>query len=129
MRRWLRPILPVAAIALWLQVLAPVMAWRTLADSAAPLISLEFCRGQHEAGSTGMAPSHRGTGPDRTADHACCVFCAVAQGGAMAPVAAPGDFVVLARAWQRVAFRPGDRLLSAERTAAANQARAPPVVL
>lgn len=129
MRRWLRPILPIAAIALWLQLLAPVMACQAVANAAAdPLSFAELCGAQH---LDRLAPFDRNTGPPSSdpassSDHACCAFCAVSHSGAL-PVDPMRDGVAvlwLGGAQQQWLSSP-PRWSRGEH-GSANRARAPP---
>ena len=131
MRRWLRPILPVAAIALWLQLLAPVMACQAVANAAADPISFaELCGAQH---FSQLAPFDRDAGPSSSdpassSDHACCAFCAASHSGAL-PVDPSREAVVML--WHGTQ----QQLLSMQARSSrgegrsANLARAPPHAL
>jgi hypothetical protein len=133
MRRWLRPILPVAAIALWLQVLAPVMACQAVASIAAdPLTFAELCRASHAGdrpAAVERAPGPLSSDPASSSDHACCAFCAASHGGAL-PVDPARDGVVML--WQSGIKQ---QWLSAQPSSSrgddrsANRARAPPSAL
>jgi len=132
MRRWLRPILPVAAIALWLQLLAPVMACQAVANAAADPISFaELCGAQH---FSRLAPFDRDTGqpssnPASSSDHACCAFCAASHSGAL-PVdpAREGAAVLRLGSAQQQLLSTQPRWSRGEH-GSANRARAPPHAL
>ena len=132
MRRWLRPILPVAAIALWLQLLAPVMACQAVANAAADPISFaELCGAQH---FSQLAPFDRDAGPSSSdpassSDHACCAFCAASHSGAL-PVdpAREGAAVLRFGSAQQQLLSTQPRWSRGEQ-GSANRARAPPHAL
>jgi hypothetical protein len=121
MRHWLERLLPVVAIALLVQVLAPVGAFRAVAQAAVdPLAFATVCTGQHDAGAQDL--------PAGDADHNCCGFCAAAHGGSAALDPPTIAFSVLPRRYQRVVWPHRRQFVAPQRIGSNSQARAPPLV-
>ncbi len=121
MRRRIGKFLPIVAIAILVQLFAPVAASLAMSSAFDPLASAPICSGVHsdESGAqqqpSGQQPNHQ----------TCCPLCAVAQNGAMA--AEPNTAAAIPQryashiAWSDRAFD----LVSARRDSVA-QPRAPP---
>lgn len=127
MRRSPLRYLPVAVLALTLQVLAPLMALAPLAAPFDPLIHAALCSdlaqdlAQAEGGDRS---SHRGG-----AEAACCVLCAPLTGGVavLDPPAGIAGVLPEARFWP-VAWLAVDRHLPTASLNLAAAPRAPPVM-
>ncbi|WP_322517255.1 DUF2946 family protein [Rhodopseudomonas palustris] len=121
MRRRLGRIIPVFAVALLVQLLSPIGAFRFVASAIAdPANSIHLCSAMSsgEPGETQPA--------DRSHDGACCAICSVGLGGG--PTAAPAsqDFAVIERPHQRVIWSRTEPAPPASRAHVNAQARAPP---
>uniref|UniRef100_Q07NK4 DUF2946 domain-containing protein n=1 Tax=Rhodopseudomonas palustris (strain BisA53) TaxID=316055 RepID=Q07NK4_RHOP5 len=116
-----RLLLVVAAISLSCQLLAPVGAFRAVAQASSdPLAFATVCTGQHD----GAAPQT----PSGDSDRKCCGFCAAAQSGTAALDPPTIAYAVLQQRYQRVAWLPGKQLVVPQRIGSNAQARAPPPV-
>jgi len=121
MRHWLGRLLPVVAIALLVQVLAPIGAFRAVAHAASdPLAFAMVCSGEHEGAAQDL--------PSGDADHNCCGFCAAAQGGTAALNPPAIAYAVLQRSYRRVVWLHKKQLVAPQRIGSNSQARAPPFV-
>src|SRR5216683_6452711 len=100
MRRRLEIFVPIVLLAVLVQLIAPIAAFRIVAYAATdPLYMASIC--------TEMASSADAqTAPAKTQhDHGdCCVFCAAGHGGAIAIEPPPPIFVSLQRQYQRVSW-------------------------
>lgn len=124
MRRWLGQLLPVVVIALLVQVLAPVGAFRAMAQAVSdPLGHSAICSGLHDPADP-AAPAGA-----TTRDSQCCAFCAGAHSAAAALDPPVPTFVVLQRRYQRVAWLQRGDAPAPWRIGSNAQARAPPSVL
>jgi hypothetical protein len=121
MRRRLEAFIPIVLLAILVQLLAPISAFRFVAYVASdPLHLASICSG---TGSSGEDPSAPGA-PQR--DHDCCAFCAAGLGGAIAINTPPLIFVSLQRLYQRVAWLEAADSIAPVRVGSNTQARAPP---
>jgi hypothetical protein len=119
MRRRLRRVIPIFAVALLVQLLAPIGAFRfvatAIADPAAVAPRCAAMAAQQDNPSDSL-PSQDGS---------CCAICAVGLGSAPVPAAQPQDFVV-ARPYQTVVWNPADQPALRGHRAIHAQARGPP---
>lgn len=119
MRRHLLRFLPLVALALLVQLVAPLGALRAAAAKAADPFATVLCEGgaAHDSSSGAAGDQH------------CCAFCAAGQHGGPALTAPPAHAAVLQRAFQRIAWLQSEADLRLIRPASVAQARAPPIVL
>src|SRR3954451_25286880 len=99
MRRRLEYYIPIVLFALLVQLVAPIGAFRAVAQAVSdPLAMAPICTGM-TSGDGQTMPSH---GPASQAD--CCGFCAAGHSG-VAVIDSPAPvFVVLQRLYQRVVW-------------------------
>ncbi|WP_315703477.1 MULTISPECIES: DUF2946 family protein [unclassified Bradyrhizobium] len=121
MRRYAERLLPVALLALLLQLLAPVGAsWMAAAAAADPLVGVEICHS--DAGP--VAP---GQGSDRDACGISCLLCCVLHAGSAIDM--PGTAAVAAP-WRQtipVLWHDADLGLVLGKPGSGAQARGPPI--
>ncbi len=122
MRRRLEYLVPIVLLAVLVQLLAPIAAFRSVALAASdPLYMASLC-------SEMAASADHGSVPD-PAQHSgkCCAFCAGGIGGSN-PLQPPSFiFVSLQRQYQLVAWLEAETALPTVRVGSNAQARAPPV--
>jgi hypothetical protein len=122
MRRRLEFLLPIVLLAVMVQLLAPIAAFRSAAAAAAdPQAMSAICSEMASHGDADNSPGQA----QHTGD--CCSFCAACHVGAN-PLAPPQPvFVVLQRHYQLVAWLQADAAMPTARVGSNAQARAPPV--
>ena len=122
MRRRLELHVPIAFLAVLVQLMSPIAAFRVVAYATVdPLYMAPTCA---EMASS----SDPQTAPTRT-QHShgdCCAFCGVGQGGAVAVDQPPLIFVTLQRQYQRISWLEAADLVPTIRVGSNSQARAPP---
>src|SRR6266851_5653333 len=125
MRRRLEIFVPIVLLAVLVQLIAPIAAFRIVAYAATdPLYMASIC--------TEMASSADAqTAPAKTQhDHGdCCVFCAAGHGGTIAIEPPPLIFVSLQRHYQLISWLEAADPISAGRVGSNAQARAPPQLM
>ena len=123
MRRRLELLIPIVLLAILVQLLAPIAAFRAFANAANdPLYMASICSdmGGSAAAQTAPANSQHERGD-------CCAFCAAGHGGATALQPPPLIFVSLQRLYQRVSWLEAADPMPAARVGSNAQARAPPL--
>ncbi|WP_296515468.1 DUF2946 family protein [Rhodopseudomonas sp.] len=113
--------LPIVAIALLVQVMAPIGAFRVVAQSVSdPLAMASICSGIATAdhGSTAPSGTHGNDG--------CCAICAAGLGGPPMPEPAALAFVKLQRQYQSIVWLDAIDSPTANRVGSNAQPRAPP---
>ena len=126
MRRRLELLIPIVLLAILVQLMAPIAAFRALADAASdPLYMASICSGM------GAAADDAQTAPAKTQHDRgdCCAFCAGSHGGATALAPPPLIFVTLQRQYQRLAWLQAADPMPTVRVGSNAQARAPPLPL
>ena len=123
MRRRLEALIPIVLLAMTVQLLAPIAAFRFVADTVSdPLYMASIC--------AGMASAQDGsqTAPAKTQHHSgkCCAVCAVGHGGAFAIDPPSPVFVTLQRHYQLVSWLEAAKPEPPLRVGSNAQARAPP---
>jgi len=122
MRRWLQKFLPIALIALSVQVLVPIAAcWAAAGAASDPLQSDEICHSLSGAPDQG---NQGGTDPRRHDD--ACIICCAAQAAASVDTPQQTAFTVPYRQTAQVVWRVAAQDLSPSRIGSNTQARAPP---
>jgi Protein of unknown function (DUF2946) len=122
MWRRLELLIPIVMLALVVQLLAPIAAFRVVAyASTDPLYMASIC--EHVAPSADVQ-----SGSDRSQhEHgSCCAFCGLGVGGTIALGSPPPIFVTLQRQYQRLSWLETAETMSAVRVGSNAQARAPP---
>lgn len=121
MRRRLEFFIPIVLFAVLVQLMAPIGAFRAVAQAVSdPLAMASICSGM-SAGEGQTMPSGA---PSTHAD--CCAFCATAHGGVAVIDPPMPVFVTLQRQYQRVVWLQSTDAVSAVRIGSNAQARAPP---
>jgi hypothetical protein len=121
MRRRLEALVPIVLLAVLVQLMAPIAAFRMVADAATdPLSMASICSGM--TSSPDAQPV-----PDTQHSHAdCCAFCGAGHGGGIAVDPPPPIFVSLHRHYQRVSWLEAADVMPTVRVGSNTQARAPP---
>jgi len=110
-------LLPIIGIALLVQVMAPIGAFRVAAQSVSdPTASI--CSGMTAPDSGPAAPNGHG---------GCCVSCATSLASPPVPAPVLLAFVTLQRHYQRIAWREATNSPTPNRVGSNAQARAPPL--
>jgi DUF2946 family protein len=121
MRRRLELFIPIVLLAVLVQLIAPIGAFRAVAHAVSdPLAMASICLEMTAAEQQTM-PSH---GPNAHAD--CCAFCAAGHSGSAAIDPPAPIFVNLQRQYQRVVWLEATEIISTARVGSNAQARAPP---
>jgi hypothetical protein len=124
MRRRLASCLPIAALALLVQLLAPIGAFRVVAQAASdPLAMAVVCTGIAAGDSGRELPSAP------RSDGQCCAVCAASLGGSPVPDAQPLPVDEPRQQFQQLTWRPAIAGPPADRIGSNTQARAPPVLV
>jgi hypothetical protein len=122
MRRRLEIFVPIVLLAVLVQLIAPIAAFRVVANAVSdPLYMASICTGM-----TASADASRSTPSPTHPDANCCAFCGVAVAVAVAIDPPPVAFVTLHRQYQLVAWLEAADRLPAHRVGSNAQARAPP---
>ncbi|KIZ37362.1 MULTISPECIES: DUF2946 family protein [Rhodopseudomonas] len=122
MRPRFRQLMPIVAIALLVQLLSPIGAFRVVALSVSdPLAVISICSGRAGTQDSSGLPA----GPH--GDGSCCAICAAGLGGPPVPNGAPFSFVTLQRQYQTVVWRERIAAPTADRVGSNAQARGPPL--
>ena len=122
MRRRLEVFIPIVMLAVLVQLMAPIAAFRVVAYATTdPLYLASICSGMTSA-------SDMQTDPAKTQHHHgdCCAFCAGSHGGAVALDPPPLIFVSLQRQYQQTSWLEATEAITAFRVGSNTQARAPP---
>jgi Protein of unknown function (DUF2946) len=128
-RRRLEIFIPIVLLAVLVQLLAPIAAFRVVAYATTdPLYLASICSDMTSASDTQTAPTK--TAPVKTPhSHAdCCAFCGAGHGGAVAADPPPLIFVHLQRQYQLVSWLEAADPMPAVRVGSNTQARAPPTI-
>jgi hypothetical protein len=122
--------IPIVLLAVLVQLLAPIAAFRVVAYATTdPLYLASICSDMTSSSDTQTAPSK--TFPTKTPPHShadCCAFCGAGHGGAAALNPPPLIFVQLQRQYQRVSWLEAADTMPAVRAGSNTQARAPPSI-
>ena len=123
MRRRLELLIPIVLLAIMVQLIAPIAAFRVVAYAATdPLYMSPICSGMVTAEDMTTAPTKA------PHDHGeCCAFCAAGHGGAIAIEPPVLVFVSLQRLYQHLSWLEAAAPMPAIRVGSNAQARAPPL--
>lgn len=123
MRRRLEAFIPIVVLAVLVQLIAPIAAFRVVASAVSdPLFMTSIC--------SEMAPSQDAQSiPSAQHNHGdCCAFCGAGHGGSVAVDPPPLIFVSLQRQYQRVSWLQAADPMPTIRVGSNAQARAPPSI-
>ena len=124
MRRRLEIFIPIVLLAVLVQLIAPIAAFRVVANVVSdPLYMASIC--------SGMTASVDASQPDSVPmQHGakCCAFCGVGSAVVAAIDPPPAGFITLHRQYQLVAWLESAEPLPAVRAGSNAQARAPPAI-
>jgi Protein of unknown function (DUF2946) len=126
MRRRLEHLIPIVLLAILVQLMAPIAAFRAFAHAANdPLYMASICAGM------GTAADDAQTVPANTQHDRgdCCAFCAGSHSGATALTPPPLIFVTLQRHYERQSWLEATEPKPTVRVGSNAQARAPPLSL
>jgi Protein of unknown function (DUF2946) len=114
--------IPIVLLAVLVQLLAPIAAFRVVAYAVSdPLYMASICSGMTPSSDAGT--DH----PAQTHSHGdCCAFCVGGHGGAITVDPPPLVFVTLQRQYQRISWLEAAVSKPAIRVGSNAQARAPP---
>jgi Protein of unknown function (DUF2946) len=116
--------IPIVLLAVLVQLLAPIAAFRVVAYATTdPLYLASICSDMTSASDTQTAPAQT---PHSHGD--CCAFCGAGHCGAVALDPPPLIFVQLQRQYQRVSWLESADPMPTVRVGSNTQARAPPSI-
>ena len=122
MRRRLEAFVPIVLLAVLVQLLAPIAAFRVVAYATSdPLYMASICTDMASISEAQSAPN--GT---QHSHGDCCAFCGAGHAVAVALDAPPLIFVTLQRRYQRISWLEDADPMPAIRVGSNAQARAPP---
>jgi hypothetical protein len=122
MLRRLEVFIPIVMLAILVQLIAPIAAFRVVAYATTdPLYMASICSGMASASDTEKDPA-------KTQHHHgdCCAFCVGNHGGAIAVDPPAPIFVNLQRQYQQISWLEATEAMPAIRVGSNTQARAPP---
>jgi DUF2946 family protein len=122
MRRRLELFIPIVLLAILVQLMAPIAAFRVVAYATTdPLYMASICTDMTSSSDSQTAPvkTHHSHGD-------CCAFCGAGHGGAVAVDPRPLVFVVLQHQYQRIFWLEAATPVPTVRVGSNTQARAPP---
>ena len=124
MRRRLEILIPIVLLAMLVQLIAPIAAFRVVAHAVSdPLYMASIC-----SGMTASADASRPASVPVQHGVKCCAFCGVGSAVAVAIDPPPAVFITLHRQYQLVAWLETAQQLPAVRAGSNAQARAPPTI-
>ena len=123
-RRRLEVLIPIVLVAILVQIVAPIAAFRAVADATSdPLAMAAICT---DMASMASSRDDQKTPAETPHAHQCCAFCGAGHGGAV-PLNPPQPaFVTLQRQYQRISWLQATDPIPAIRAGSNAQARAPP---
>lgn len=122
MRRRLEAFIPIVVLAVLVQLIAPIAAFRVVAYATNdPLYLASICSGMTSASKTPADPAKT---QHQHSD--CCAFCVGGHGGAIAVDPPPLIFVSLQRSYQQISWLEAAEAMPVFRAGSNAQARAPP---
>jgi hypothetical protein len=123
-RRRLEVLIPIVLVAILVQIVAPIAAFRAVADATSdPLAMAAICT---DMASMASSRDDQKTPAETPHAHQCCAFCGAGHGGAV-PIDPPQPvFATLHRQYQRISWLQATDPIPAIRAGSNAQARAPP---
>ena len=123
MRRRLEVIIPIVLLSILVQVIAPIGAFRAIANAASdPLHMASICSAMVSSADDAQAA------PGKSQHENCCAFCAAGSGGSVALEPPSLVFVSLHRQYQLMSWLQAADPLPTLRVGSNAQARAPPAL-
>jgi Protein of unknown function (DUF2946) len=123
MRRRLELFIPIVVLAVLVQLIAPIAAFRVVAYATSdPLYLASICT------ETASSSASQPTAPAKN-QHAhgeCCAFCGAGHGATLALASPPLIFVTLQRQYQQISWLEAADPMPTVRVGSNTQARAPP---
>ncbi len=125
MRRRLEIFIPIVLLAILVQLIAPVVAFRAVANAFADPLSMASLCSEMASAQEGLQ-----TAPGKASHDCphCCAFCAAGHGGVIALDPPPLIFVVLQRRYRLVSWLQAADTMPIVRIGSNAQARAPPSI-
>jgi hypothetical protein len=124
MRRRLELFIPIVMLAVMVQLIAPIAAFRLVAYATSdPLYMASICEQTTSSDEGPSAPAK-----SQHTHGNCCAFCGTGAGGTVPLVSPPLLFVALQRQYQRISWLEAAETLPAVRVGSNAQARAPPSI-
>jgi hypothetical protein len=121
MRRRLEAFIPIVLLAVLVQLMAPIAAFRGVAYATSdPLYMASICADMESSSDVQTPPGTQHSHRD------CCAFCGAGHAAAIAFDAPPLIFVTLQRQFQRISWLEAADPMPAVRVGSNAQARAPP---
>jgi hypothetical protein len=123
MRRQLKFFIPITLLAIMVQLIAPLAAFRVVANAVSdPLSMATICAG------VASSPDDTQTAPAHTQHQSgkCCAACATGHGGGLTVDPPLAAFVILQRQYQLISWLESTSPMPALRVGSNTQARAPP---
>lgn len=123
MRRRLELFIPIVLLAVLVQLIAPIAAFRVVAYATSdPLYLASICT------ETASSSASQQTAPTKTQhDHGeCCAFCGAGHAASVALASPPLIFVTLQRQYQQISWLEAAEPMPTIRVGSNAQARAPP---
>jgi hypothetical protein len=121
MRR-LELFIPIVLLAVLVQLIAPIAAFRVVAYATSdPLYLASICTDTTSFSDTQTAPAKTQHNHGK-----CCAFCGAGHGGTVAVNSPPLIFVTLQREYQRISWLEAAEPVATVRVGSNAQARAPP---
>jgi Protein of unknown function (DUF2946) len=122
MRRRLEVFIPIVVLAVLVQLMAPIAAFRVVAYATTdPLYLASLCSQMTSASETPADPAKT---QHQHGD--CCAFCVGSHGGAVAVDPPPLTFASLQRQYQQISWLEATEAMPVFRVGSNAQARAPP---
>jgi Protein of unknown function (DUF2946) len=122
MRLRLELLIPIVMLAVVVQLMAPIAAFRVVAYATTdPLYMASIC--EHSTSSADVQPAPT---ENQHVHGDCCAFCGTGTGGTAPLFSPPLIFVALQRQYQRLSWLEAAETLPAVRVGSNTQARAPP---
>ena len=125
MRRRLEAIIPIVLLAILVQLIAPIAAFRAVAYAATDPLHMASICSEMAASADEAQTAPAGTPHDHGG---CCAFCAVGHGGGVALEPPSLVSASLQRQYQLVSWLQAEDPVSAARVGSNAQARAPPAI-
>ncbi len=124
MRRRLEVFIPIVMLAVLVQLMAPIAAFRVVAYATTdPLYLASICSGMTSASETSADPAKT---QHQHGD--CCAYCVGSHGGAVVVDPPPLIFVTLQRQYQQISWLEAAKATAVFRVGSNSQARAPPSI-
>ncbi|WP_213740985.1 DUF2946 domain-containing protein [Bradyrhizobium sp. dw_411] len=126
MRRRLELFIPIVVLAVLVQLIAPIAAFRVVAYATSDplyLASMSICTETASSASQQTAPAKT------QHDHGeCCAFCGAGHAASVALASPPLIFVTLQRQYQQISWLEAAEPMPTVRVGSNAQARAPPSI-